>query len=77
MCVKEILHEAESEVPFQRLRQHFALPVLLRYKVFQLLRQWDAQVEQLFVEKSDQIILLTHYSVRNVMCVELSCRGVI
>ena len=71
MPVKQVLHEAEPQIPLQRLRQHLPLPLLLRHEALEQAGQRHAQVKELLVKERDEVVLLPEDAVRDVMRVEL------
>ena len=77
MSVKQVLHQAEPQIPLQRLRQHLPLPLLLRHEALEQAGQRHAQVEEFLVEERDEVVLLPEDAVRDVVRVELGCDGLV
>ena len=74
--VKQVLHQTEPEVPLERSRERLTFAVFRRpeeRKPLQEERKGHTKVKQLLIEKRNEVVLLTHDSIRDVMRVQLGC----
>lgn len=64
ILIKQIPEQAKPEIPLQCLSQRLTLfePQFFKYR-----RQRKCQIQQFLVEEGDQVILLSHDAICNVM----------
>lgn len=76
---KQEANEAKAQVPFERPREHRrAISGRARSEALHELGNGDGEIEYVFVDERDEVILLAHDPVRDVVRVEpLRCRWVV